>query len=236
MAILVKKPSDDPWTWLGPAYTVYHFQEDIFSDPDWRSYGLTENTGGTHIEGNGGQDIEIYGDGTNHNLRYFYKDLTETSSFVCSFNITGDALSRGSGVDNATSVGIVMKNILTGHLIHYGIILHPTMGPTTMIREYVQEQGATASVAYRAGPQMAVYGFPRVDIAENLILRVDRLTSSTSDLYISMDGVSFIKVQTYTHSPHNVTNLTYDSNRIGFGIDAVDNSHYAMGVDWVAHT
>jgi hypothetical protein len=47
MSLVVRVPADDPSTWLGPEWTVYHWQEDNLSDwNDYAAHGLSVNTAG----------------------------------------------------------------------------------------------------------------------------------------------------------------------------------------------
>ena len=111
MSLIVKKPSDDPHTWLGPEYTIYNFQEDITATPEWKNHGLTQSANfnsSTVTTGNGFFRMSLHGDATNHDMKYIYKDLTETSTIVASFDTGGPASSNDlANREDSTWMGIV---------------------------------------------------------------------------------------------------------------------------------
>lgn len=240
MGIVVKKPSDDPWTWLGPGFTVHHFQEDVLSTGEIKNHGLA-NDGNTSFvtfsNGNGFLWFGHQGNDTSHDLKYIYKDLTETSTFVCSFDMTGPARSNNyAGTDNSTFFGIVMKNATTGGIVTWGVDFFSGSGASTNIREYQSE-------TVTKGTALLEYGHPRIDVAETLILKIVRKSSTETDCYLSTDGVSFILAAPYNSATSLGPNPTSDHNRIGVGLDAIENgtaiSHYAVryaiAVDWIAY-
>ncbi len=241
MSLVVKKPSDDPYTWLGPPWTVYNFQEDIDSTPEWKNYGMNQSGSfysTTHKSGNGFFYIRMVGDATNHDAKYIYKDLSQTSSIAVSFDIGGPACSNNiANNEDSSWAGIVMKNSTDGKLCTFGVVLNSEttsaaerMGPSLVIREMSGEYGTSASLDL-VGGSITTYNECRIDAAETIILKAQRVTGVHTIFSFSVDGVSFINLDTYTHSS------ALDTNRLGVGIDVINSADpYTMSIDWVAHT
>ena len=250
MSIVVKKPSDDPYTWLGPEYTVYHFQEDHLAAGDLQNHGLTidGNTGfGVNVAGNGYYYILKQGDQTNHDLRYIYKDMTGTSTIVVAFDISGPATSNDINTNanqDGTWMGIVMKNASSGKLVTYGVSLRSDssrLGPSLVIREQSGEYGTVSGLLLSPSTTITVAGPVRIDAAETIILKAEKLGSTQTNFSFSLDGVSFVPFDT----PYTVQFGANDTNRLGVGIDVVDDGQhqglnhytdpYTMSIDWVAY-
>jgi hypothetical protein len=258
MSIVVKKPSDDPYTWLGPGYTVYHFQEDHVASGDLKNHGLVvdgDTAFGAIIIGNGSYYILKQGDQTNHDLRYIYKDMTGTSTIVVAFDISGPATSNDISANanqDGTWMGIVMKNTSSGKLVNFGVRLSPDsqrLGPSLVIREQSGEYGTVSGLLLSPSTTIRTRGPVRIDATETIILKAERVTSIHTNFSFSLDGVSFVPFDTpYTHQFG-----ADDTNRLGFGIDVVDaggtagtasgpigaSTHYTdpytMAIDWVAY-
>jgi hypothetical protein len=232
MSITTRIPADNPHDWLGPEWTVYHWQEDNLSD--WDFFISPDFI--VDITGNGyctRSNILMQGSFT---VGYMHKIFNSfPSSIACSINMN-------KVTETEALAGLVSQDSIDGtDVMFYGNIAARDVSaslknlPITFTSK--KEKTSLLGVLMHS-----VDGTRCATVDESihfdgcntsLYLKIERVSSELSNLYFSTDGVGWSHWDDVLTDDHDLLGFGFwmGSGVVGSGIDEI-----GVSFDWVAHT